>query len=367
MELLEKSDCHIKPFIKWAGGKDKELEILQSFFPKSYLRYVEPFVGGGSVFFNTLCQQYVINDKSEELINLYKMIESQNELFFQYLNKIASSWKYMEVIAVKYKNDLLNLYNDDCSIGIDVFISKISQECVKLIVSDGFTDELLLNEIKKNLSSKIKRAKKIEMQKGKMPDNEILANMECALKSSFYMYIRYLYNSMSIKDFPSLYAAVFYFIREYCYSSMFRYNSDGKFNVPYGGISYNKKDLFAKIEYLHSEKIVSKLQKTSIYCEDFEKFLEALNLNEKDFIFLDPPYDTEFSTYAKNIFDKKDQIRLAEYLKKTKAKFLLVIKETDFIRSLYSEFNIFSFDKHYLVSFKNRNKKDVTHLIITNY
>jgi DNA adenine methylase len=84
---------------------------------------------------------------------------------------------------------------------------------------------------------------------------------------------------------------------------------------------------------------------------------------------LDPPYDTEFSTYAGNEFNKNDQIRLANYLKKTKAKFMLVIKNTEFIYNLYNVkgFKIKSFDKKYLVSFQNRNDKDVEHLLITNY
>ena len=86
-------------------------------------------------------------------------------------------------------------------------------------------------------------------------------------------------------------------------------------------------------------------------------------------MFLDPPYDTEFSTYAGNEFGKKDQIRLRDYLKNTKAKFMLIIKNTDFIYNLYNQdgFFIKSFDKKYLVSIKNRNDKDVEHLIITNY
>ena len=103
--------------------------------------------------------------------------------------------------------------------------------------------------------------------------------------------------------------------------------------------------------------------------KDFEDFCNKVSLNEHDFMFLDPPYDTEFSTYAQNDFGKDDQIRLANYLKKTKAKFMLVIKNTEFIYSLYKDsgFNIKSFDKKYLVSFMNRNDKDVEHLLITNY
>jgi len=48
---------------------------------------------------------------------------------------------------------------------------------------------------------------------------------------------------------------------------------------------------------------------------------------------------------------------------------MLVIKNTEFIYSLYSEngLNIQSFEKKYLVSFMNRNDKDVKHLLIKNY
>ena len=52
--------------------------------------------------------------------------------------------------------------------------------------------------------------------------------------------------------------------------------------------------------------------------------------SKKDFIFLDPPYDTDFSDYEKKSFDKKDQERLAKCLYKTKANFILIIKKTDF-------------------------------------
>ena len=93
--------------------------------------------------------------------------------------------------------------------------------------------------------------------------------------------------------------------------------------------------------------------------------------NQKDdFIFLDPPYDSEFSTYDKNVFNRDDQKRLAKYLiEDCKAKWMMIIKNTDFIFELYNNkgLNIQTFDKKYLVSFMNRNDKNVEHLLITNY
>ena len=55
--------------------------------------------------------------------------------------------------------------------------------------------------------------------------------------------------------------------------------------------------------------------------------------------------------------------------KNTKAKFMLIIKNTDFIYNLYNVKGLYikSFDKKYLVSIKNRNDTNVEHLIITNY
>lgn len=117
---------------------------------------------------------------------------------------------------------------------------------------------------------------------------------------------------------------------------MFRYNNDGLFNVPYGGIGYNPKTLRKKYEYYKSDELISKLQATIIESRDFEDFLMLHQPNETDFMFLDPPYDSEFSTYAKNEFTKEDQVRLATYLAdKCRCKWMMVIKNTPFIRSLY--------------------------------
>jgi DNA adenine methylase len=103
---------------------------------------------------------------------------------------------------------------------------------------------------------------------------------------------------------------------------------------------------------------------------DFEAFLLNYPPQPNDFIFLDPPYDSDFSTYAQNEFDMKDQQRLANYLlNQCKAKFMLVIKNTEAIFTLYNQkgLKISAFDKKYLVSFQDRNNRETEHLIITNY
>lgn len=151
---------------------------------------------------------------------------------------------------------------------------------------------------------------------------------------------------------------------------MFRYNSKGEFNVPYGGIGYNGKNLAKQIEYYQSKDLQTILKKTTIHNQDFQKFLESVKCTSKDFLFLDPPYDSEFSTYANKTFSQDDQRRLANVLIKCRAKWMLIIKNTEFIRSLYEKkknINIIEFNKKYSVSFMNRNEKEVTHLLVRNY
>ncbi len=366
-----------RTFIKWAGGKEKELPIILKNLPSKFERYVEPFVGGGAVYLNINCPNSVINDKADELMLLYKMIKNKNQSFIDCLNEINKNWNSLQKLVENNTDELSDIYNKiKVSSGnttdlVEKFVEKHSRELNKLLEED-FDINLynFIKEIKKNLISKLNRMKKIELERNEMDVSDIMNNIECAFKSAYYMYFRYLYNNKKkLKLSDEFYCAVFYFVRDYCYASMFRYNANGEFNVPYGGISYNRKDFSKKIEYISSDELRNYLGKTKIYSYDFEVFCNKVDLNENDFMFLDPPYDTEFSTYAKNDFDKDDQVRLANYLSNTRAKFMLIIKNTDFIYNLYKDrgFNIKSFDKKYLVSFMNRNDKDVEHLLITNY
>ena len=210
----------------------------------------------------------------------------------------------------------------------------------------------------------------IEQKKGILSENDIKLNILTALKSALYMYYRHLHNNQ--KNLSNhLNSAIYYFIRNYSYSSMFRYNSKGEFNVPYGGIGYNSNRLRDKIAYLRSNNLADRLKSTVIENKDFINFFEGKQVNINDFIFLDPPYDTEFSTYDKNKFNFNDQKRLAELLiNRLNCNWMLVIKNTEFIYGLYkNKHNVFinNFDKKYAVSFMNRNDRKTEHLMITNY
>jgi len=68
----------IDPFVKWAGGKSQLLEQFRALFPAddSYKRYIEPFMGGGAVFFFLQPKIGIISDLNENLVNTYKVIKT---------------------------------------------------------------------------------------------------------------------------------------------------------------------------------------------------------------------------------------------------------------------------------------------------
>jgi len=67
------------PFLKWAGGKRQLISQMDKFFPKNFNKYVEPFIGGGAVFFHLLPNNSIISDNNPDLINCYKVIKEDVE------------------------------------------------------------------------------------------------------------------------------------------------------------------------------------------------------------------------------------------------------------------------------------------------
>jgi len=376
----------LSPIIKWAGGKEQELKYILPLIPP-FRHYYEPFVGGGAVFFSIQAAQKFINDKSPELYRLYTMVACQDAAFFEMLDRLLANWQRISCLVDDNAKRLIDLYKLHAHTGsspgeMECALRSFLQEYSAFFLEmfDGslaLSSEHFQCELERNVIEKARRMNMLERRKGKLPDGDIVANLESALKSAFYMHLRYLYNltrdqapSKTQSFSPGTSAAIFFFVRENAYASMFRYNRHGAFNVPYGGISYNRKGLARKIDLMRSEALHLHLRDTIIEQMDFEAFLSKYAPREDDFVFLDPPYDSEFSTYARNAFDMRDQERLARYLvHDCHARFMLVIKHTPAIRTLYDRagLTIRSFEKTYLVSFQARNERGAEHLIITNY
>lgn len=73
------SHGRVKPILKWAGGKSQMLDVLLPRVPKHYGKYIEPFFGGGALFFALRPENAVIADSNPELVNLYMQVRDHVE------------------------------------------------------------------------------------------------------------------------------------------------------------------------------------------------------------------------------------------------------------------------------------------------
>ena len=73
-ERKAEASPHLSPLVKWSGGKADEIEQIKKYLPPTFDTYLEPFVGGGALFFHLAPQKAVINDVHKDLIALYKSV-----------------------------------------------------------------------------------------------------------------------------------------------------------------------------------------------------------------------------------------------------------------------------------------------------
>lgn len=89
-----KTVSEAKPFIHYMGGKRRLLKVINRRLPRKFNNYYEPFVGGGSLFFNLQYKQSFISDFNEELIITYKTIKSNVEALILDLKKHQYTKEY---------------------------------------------------------------------------------------------------------------------------------------------------------------------------------------------------------------------------------------------------------------------------------
>jgi len=243
-----------EPFLKWAGGKGQLLRQYEVYFPEKFNNYLEPFVGGGAVFFHLFSTGRLDNKK--------------------------------RIVLIDSNQELINCYE----------------------------------VIKENVSRLI----------------SILSGLKFVNKKDVYYKIR----TEEPKDKIERAARTIY-LNKTCFNGLYRVNSRGKFNVPFGGY---KNPLICNKENLRA--VSRTLQYVNIKLDDFKV---CLNFARKDdFIYFDPPYQplsqtASFTGYTKDLFKEADQERLAEAFRKLDkkgCKVMLSNSDTKFVRGLYKIFHI---------------------------
>lgn len=196
----------------------------------------------------------------------------------------------------------------------------------------------------------------------------IFDSVQCD-KNAYYG-IREKYNKKILSnELDDECAALIIWLNKHCFNGLYRVNNSGLFNVPYNnktnGKSYDEDNIRAVSYYLnHSEIFIS--------CLDFEKACESVLPG--DFVYFDSPYIPEsetanFTDYTSNGFTYDDHERLSYLFKKLDslgAKLMLSNNDVPLIHSLYSDYNIFSFNTKRMINC-DAAKRTGREVIITNY
>ena len=282
-----------KPFLKWTGGKQRWMGKIKEYFPEhSFRKYVEPFLGGGSVFLwmckNNRAEEAVISDLNKDLITVYETIRLYPEELIRSISELK-----------------------------DRYMSLRSEQ-----------------------------------------------------KAEMYYSMRIIFNGTANQYNQIERAALFIFLNKTCFNGLYRVNSKGENNSPFG--KYENPEVFIP-ENIGLWSMF--LKKTEIIQGDFtvtERFID-----ENSFVYLDPPYKplrktSSFTQYTNSPFNDNEQIRLCEYFKhldKKGAKILLSNSCTDdgFFEKYYSDYKIEKIQVSRTNGGRKKSGTPVTELLIMNY
>ena len=237
-----------KPILKWAGGKTQILAHLIRKVPENYGKYIEPFFGGGALYFALSPEKAIIADSNPELINFYKIVAKD----------------------------------------VDSLIDEL----------DGYVND-------KDFFYEM-RAK----------DTNRLSKVEAAARTLY--------------------------LNRTAFNGLYRVNKKGQFNVPFG--AYKNPTIVNSQQLLLASRL---LKEATIVSGDYKDVI-ATYAEEKDFIFLDPPYlpvseYSDFKRYTKEQFYEEDQVELSLLVNKLNDKgchILLTNSNHPLIHDLYSNYSI---------------------------
>jgi DNA adenine methylase len=309
MTIQTAEDPAVKPFLKWAGGKTQLLDAFELRFPleledRRLSNFVEPFIGGGAVFF-AINKKYefetaYICDCNEELVLAYRVVKTK-------VNALIDALRALEIHFIETPNE--------------------ERPSLYYKIREGFNNNKDSIDFQNYHSSWIRRT------------------------------------------------AELIFLNHTCYNGLFRVNSRGWFNVPFG--SYKNPRILDEHTLSDASAV---LQNTEISIGDFttcEKFVDC-----NTFVYLDPPYrplnrTSRFTGYSKSGFTESDQVRLAEFFKALDQRGAKVMlsnsdpKNEDpddiFFDTLYSGYQIDRVPAKRAINSKGERRGVISELIITNY
>lgn len=162
-------------------------------------------------------------------------------------------------------------------------------------------------------------------------------NLSFENNSEYYYAMRSQFNSIILnkKSNTKKTASIFYYLIRTGYNGLCRFNKKGEFNVPFG----THKTINYKTDFLGYRNLFKNWHFSSV---DFENLI----LNGDEFLYVDPPYDVEFTQYQPAGFNWDDQLRLVDWLMQHQGPIVASNQATTRIIKLYKKlkFTVFIID-----------------------
>ena len=302
---MAKVTVHRSPLF-YVGDKYKLVTEIKTHFPETIRTFVEPFVGGGSVFMNVEAEKFFLNDLDYYVIKLHK---------FLCANKNKQNAFFKKLFA------LIKEYGLSCSYLYDIVPKELKAQFVKTYYARFNKDAF--NRLKSD------------------------------------------YNNEHKDDMLYLYALLIY-----GFNRMLRFNKEDKYNLPVGNVDFNKNTYDALVDYFE----ITKTKNIKWYNKDFRVFINELDLNEQDLVYLDPPYLITFSEYNK-YWDENteaDLLHLLDNLNERGIRFAIsnVTHYKGKINELFlqwsEQYHTFPIKSNY-ISYHDNSIKRFTEVLVTNY
>jgi DNA adenine methylase len=160
-------------------------------------------------------------------------------------------------------------------------------------------------------------------------------------------------------------AALLLYLNKTGYNGLYRVNSRGKYNVPFG--TYRNPTIVPQAEIYAASEI---LRRVDIRSEDFSYLLDAAH--ESDLVYLDPPYEplsrtSNFNTYSPTGFPWEEQVRLSKTIRELDARgVLFTLSNSEPVKKLYRGFKIMTVHVNRSINTKTNSRGPVREIIVTN-
>ena len=290
----------------YVGDKYKIISEIKRYFPNDINRFVEPFVGGGSVFMNVEADEVLLNDIDSNIIAIHQMLCNSAE----------------------NPND---------------FYNRVDEVVERYSLSRSYKEDVVPEELKREFEKTYyARFNKVGYEKMRSDYNQ----------------------SQDRRPF------VLYMLLIYGFNRMIRFNKSGDFNLPVGNVDLNQNTINALNDYFK----LSMIKRPQWFNYDFEEFINQIELEHNDLVYLDPPYLITFSEYNK-YWNEETEMRLLNLLNRLNDNGIRFAisnvthykgKVNQVFLDWSQQYNSHSIKSNY-ISYHDNTKKTFKEVLITNY